>query len=89
MFGKENVTVGARQDIKDTSACIQEYLDCGANGILLHEETIAGGRVVPDINIAKNISKSLHEDSVKFLYELRDSKLPHSIQLPPLFLAFG
>ena len=73
VFGKENITVGARQDIKDASAYIREYLDCGAGGALLHEETFAGGRVSPDINTAKNISKALYEEAVKFLGEHRDS----------------
>ena len=73
VFGKENVTVGARQDIKGASAYIREYLDCGAGGTLLHAETFAGGGVAPDINIAKNISKSLYEESMMFLREYRDS----------------
>lgn len=73
VFGKENITVGARQDIKDASAYIREYLDCGAGGALLHEETFAGGRVAPDINTAKNISKSLYEEAVMFLDKHKDS----------------
>lgn len=73
VFGKENVTVGARQDIQDASAYIREYLDCGAGNNLLHAEAFTGNHVAPDINEARRISVTLYNEALKFLSEHRDS----------------
>lgn len=73
VFGKENVTVGARQDIQDASTYIREYLDCGAGSNLLHAEAFTGGHAAPDINEARRISVALYDEAIKFLSEHRDS----------------
>ena len=73
VFGKDNITTGARQDLKDASEYIREYLECGAGDSLLHESAFAGGRVTPDIREAKTIASTLYTEALNFLTEHRDT----------------
>ena len=73
VFGKDNITTGARQDLKDASEYIREYLECGAGDNLLHESAFAGGRVTPDIREAKTIASTLYTEALNFLTEHRDT----------------
>jgi len=72
VFGAENITTGARQDIKDASVYIREYLECGAGNSLLHESAFAGNRVTSNIQEAKSISNKLYSEALKFLETHRD-----------------
>lgn len=72
VFGKENVTTGARRDIKDASAYIREYLECGAGVSLLHESAFAGSKVAPNMQEAKTISVALYNEALAFLAEHRE-----------------
>ena len=73
VFGKDNITTGARQDLKDASEYIREYLECGAGDSLLHESAFAGGRVTPDIREAKTLASALYTEAFNFLVEHRDT----------------
>lgn len=73
VFGKENVTTGARQDIRTASEYIRDYLDYGAGDSLLHESAFAGGRVTPDLREARTISSQLYAEAVEFLSQHRES----------------
>ena len=73
VFGKDNITTGARQDLKDASEYIREYLECGAGDNLLHESAFAGSRVTLDIKEAKTIARTLYTEALNFLTEHRDT----------------
>jgi len=71
IFGKDHITTGASQDIKDASVYIREYLECGAGSSLLHETAFAGSHVTPDYREAKALSTVLYREAVDFLSEHR------------------
>ena len=72
VFGKDYITTGASQDIKDASYYIRAYLDSGAGKTLLNESTFAGQRVAPDTTEAKELSATLYQEALQFLAQHRE-----------------
>ena len=72
VFGKESITTGASQDLKDASRYIRSYLEAGAGSTLLNESSFAGQRIAPDTKEAKELSLRLYDEARKVLSEHRD-----------------
>lgn len=72
VFGKENITTGASQDLKDASRYIRAYLEGGAGSTLLNETSFAGRRVTPDTKEAKELSAQLYAYAVELLSKNKD-----------------
>ena len=72
VFGKDHITTGASQDLKDASYYIRAYLDSGAGKTLLNESTFAGQRVAPDTTEAKELSATLYQEALQFLAQHRE-----------------
>lgn len=71
VFGKEKISTGASQDLKDASRYIRAYLDGGAGGSLLNESSFAGQNMTPDTKEAKELSAQLYAEAVNILTENR------------------
>lgn len=71
VFGKEHVSTGASQDLKDASRYIRAYIECGAGKSLLNESSFAGQNMIPDTEEAKELSAQFYEEAVKVLTENR------------------
>ena len=71
VFGKEHVSTGASQDLKDASRYIRAYIECGAGKSLLNESSFAGQNMIPDTEEAKELSAQFYEEAVKVLAENR------------------
>lgn len=71
VFGKEKISTGASQDLKDASRYIRAYLDGGAGGSLLNESSFAGQIMAPDTKEAKELSAQLYAEAVTLLTENR------------------
>lgn len=71
-FGKDHITTGASQDLKDASRYIRAYLDAGAGSTLLNESSFAGRHITPDTSEAKELSVSLYAEAVNILSEHQD-----------------
>lgn len=71
VFGKENISTGASQDLKDASRYIRTYIECGAGKSLLNESSFAGQNMVPDTKEAKELSAQFYDEAVKVLTENR------------------
>lgn len=72
VFGKENITTGASQDLKDASYYIRAYLDAGAGESLLNAESFVGQKIVRDTSEAKKLSVELYNEALEFLSQHRD-----------------
>lgn len=72
VFGKENITTGASQDLKDASYYIRAYLDAGAGESLLNAESFVGQKIVRDTSEAKKLSVDLYNEALEFLSQHRD-----------------
>ena len=72
VFGKENITTGASQDLKDASYYIRAYLDAGAGESLLNAESFVGQKIVRDTTEAKKLSVELYNEALEFLSQHRD-----------------
>lgn len=72
VFGKEHITTGASQDLKDASYYIRAYLDAGAGKTLLNESTFAGQKIAPDTTEAKELSTALYNEALQFLSQHRE-----------------
>ena len=72
VFGKENITTGASQDLKDASYYIRAYLDAGAGESLLDAESFVGQKIVRDTSEAKKLSVDLYNEALEFLSQHRD-----------------
>lgn len=72
VFGKENITTGASQDLKDASYYIRAYLDAGAGESLLNDESFAGQKIARDTSEAKELSVTLYNEALEFLSQHRD-----------------
>lgn len=71
VFGKENISTGASQDLKDASRYIRAYIECGAGKSLLNESSFAGQNMIPDTKEAKELSAQFYDEAVKVLTENR------------------
>lgn len=70
IFGKENVSTGAMQDIQVASQYIRNYMQFGGtNGSLLDEAAFSGqkGASARDLNEAHELSKQLYQEALQFL----------------------
>ena len=72
VFGKENITTGASQDLKDASYYIRAYLDAGAGESLLNDESFAGQKIARDTSEAKELSVTLYNEALEFLSQHRN-----------------
>lgn len=72
VFGKDCITTGASQDLKDASYYIRAYLDAGAGQSLLNESTFAGQKIAPDTTEAKELSTALYQEALQFLAQHRE-----------------
>ena len=72
VFGKENITTGASQDLKDASYYIRAYLDAGAGESLLNAESFVGQKIVRDTSEAKKLSVELYNEALEFRSQHRD-----------------
>lgn len=76
IFGKENVSTGAQQDIQVASQYIRSYMQFGGtNGSLLDEAAFSGqkGASARDISEAHELSKELYQEAVMFLTDNKDA----------------
>lgn len=76
VFGKENVSTGAQQDIQVASQYIRSYMQFGGtNGSLLDEAAFSGqkGASAREISEAHELSKELYQEAVQFLTDNKDT----------------
>lgn len=73
VFGKEHITTGSSQDLKDASKYIRAYLEAGAGSTLLIESSFAGQRIAPDTKEAKDLALRLYDEALAVLNEHRDA----------------
>ena len=71
VFGKDQVTAGAKNDLQVASKWIKEYLQGGLGDSLLDSEVFASMRGC-EAEEAKNLSRGLYRESMEFLSQHRE-----------------
>ena len=71
VFGKDQVTAGAKNDLQTATRWIKEYLQGGLGDSLLDSEVFASVRGC-EVEEAKNLSRELYRESMEFLSQHRE-----------------